>query len=97
MFTLRKNLLGGIHEKDSFYFGAGNSTGWRCGHRHVSTFLWSSHQYPPQPSGPEQPFIFAMAGPPVPLIGIYDLVLEDAAGVITIVDHKTASKAYFDE
>ena len=44
--------------------------------------------------GIEQPFIFEMAGLPVPLIGIFDLVLEDPAGTIVIVDHKTASKAY---
>jgi putative RecB family exonuclease len=42
----------------------------------------------------EQPFTFELEGLPVPLIGIFDLVLEDPAGVITIVDHKTASKAY---
>ncbi len=42
----------------------------------------------------EEPFIFEIEGLPVPLIGIFDLVLEDPAGVITIVDHKTASKAY---
>ena len=35
-----------------------------------------------------------LEGLPVPLIGIYDLVLEDPAGIITIVDHKTASKSY---
>ena len=44
--------------------------------------------------GVEQPFICEIEGLPVPLIGIYDLVLEDPAGTITIVDHKTASKSY---
>lgn len=44
--------------------------------------------------GIEQPFTFELEGLPVPIIGIYDLVLEDPAGVITIVDHKTASKSY---
>ena len=33
-------------------------------------------------------------GLPVPLIGIYDLVIEDSSGVITIVDHKTSAKSY---
>ena len=44
--------------------------------------------------GVEQPFTCELEGLPVPLIGIYDLVLEDPAGTITIVDHKTASKSY---
>ena len=42
----------------------------------------------------EQAFTFELEGLPVPIIGIFDLVLEDPTGVITIVDHKTASKAY---
>jgi putative RecB family exonuclease len=42
----------------------------------------------------EQAFTFELEGLPVPIIGIFDLVLEDPAGVITIVDHKTASKSY---
>jgi hypothetical protein len=41
LLDLAKTLLGDMHEKDSFYFGAGNSAGWGCGHRHVSTFLCS--------------------------------------------------------
>jgi putative RecB family exonuclease len=44
--------------------------------------------------GIEQPFTCELENLPVPLVGIYDLVLEDHAGVITIVDHKTASKSY---
>ena len=44
--------------------------------------------------GVEQLFTCELEGLPVPLIGIYDLVLEDPAGIITIVDHKTASKSY---
>ena len=44
--------------------------------------------------GVEQPFACEIEGLAVPLIGIYDLVLEDPAGIITIVDHKTASKSY---
>ena len=44
--------------------------------------------------GVEQVFTCELEGLPVPLIGIYDLVLEDPAGIITIVDHKTASKSY---
>jgi putative RecB family exonuclease len=44
--------------------------------------------------GIEQAFQFWLDGLPVPIIGAYDLVLEDAAGIITIVDHKTTSKAY---
>jgi putative RecB family exonuclease len=42
----------------------------------------------------EQVFTCQIEDLPVPLVGIYDLVLEDPAGIITIVDHKTASKAY---
>lgn len=44
--------------------------------------------------GIEQPFSFNVPGLPVPIIGVYDLVLEDACGVITIVDHKTTARAY---
>jgi putative RecB family exonuclease len=44
--------------------------------------------------GVEQAFAAQVEGLPVPLIGIFDLVLADPAGVVTIVDHKTASKAY---
>jgi putative RecB family exonuclease len=44
--------------------------------------------------GVEQPFTCEIEGLAVPLIGIYDLVIEDPAGIITIVDHKTASKSY---
>lgn len=44
--------------------------------------------------GVEMPFSLAVPGLPVPVIGVYDLVLRDADGVITIVDHKTAARAY---
>jgi putative RecB family exonuclease len=44
--------------------------------------------------GVEQVFTCELENLPVPLVGIFDLVLEDPAGIITIVDHKTASKAY---
>jgi putative RecB family exonuclease len=42
----------------------------------------------------EEAFTFWIEGLPIPIIGIYDLVLEDPAGVITIVDHKTTARAY---
>jgi putative RecB family exonuclease len=42
----------------------------------------------------EQVFTCRLENLTVPLVGIYDLVLEDPSGTITIVDHKTASKAY---
>lgn len=42
----------------------------------------------------EEPFTFVIPHLEVPLIGVYDLVLEDSGGVITIVDHKVTSKAY---
>jgi putative RecB family exonuclease len=44
--------------------------------------------------GVEQVFTCELENLTVPLVGIFDLVLEDPAGTITIVDHKTASKAY---
>ena len=46
--------------------------------------------------GIEQPFAFHLAGLPIPIIGVFDLVIEDEAGVITIVDHKTCAKTYSD-
>ena len=42
----------------------------------------------------EEPFSFMLDGIPIPMVGIFDLVLEDDEGVITIVDHKTAARAY---
>jgi len=42
----------------------------------------------------EEPFSFYVEGVPVPIIGVYDLVIEDSAGVVTIIDHKTTSRAY---
>jgi putative RecB family exonuclease len=56
------------------------------------------HQKLPEDEGEiigiEEPFKFWIESLPVPLIGVYDLVLEDSAGTITVVDHKTSSKAY---
>ena len=56
------------------------------------------HQKLPEDEGNiiaiEEPFTFWIEGLPVPIIGVYDLILEDASGVISIVDHKTSSKAY---
>jgi hypothetical protein len=46
--------------------------------------------------GIEQPFAFGLEGLPIPIIGVFDLVIEDEAGVVTIVDHKTCAKAYSD-
>ena len=46
--------------------------------------------------GIERPFAFGLEGLPVPIIGVFDLVIEDEAGVVTIVDHKTCAKAYSD-
>ncbi len=43
--------------------------------------------------GIEEPFSFNIAGLPVPIIGVYDLVL-DSEGVITICDTKTSQKAF---
>ena len=60
----------------------------------LSTF----HQKLPEDEGSiiaiEEPFTFWLDDLPIPIIGVYDLVLEDVAGVITIVDHKTSGKAY---
>jgi putative RecB family exonuclease len=44
--------------------------------------------------GIEEPFTFWLDDLPIPLIGVYDLVLEDSAGTITVVDHKPSSNAY---
>ena len=56
------------------------------------------HQKLPEDEGSiiaiEEPFEFWLDNLPVPIIGVYDLVLADAAEVITIVDHKTVGKAY---
>lgn len=43
--------------------------------------------------GIEQPFSFTLGSLPQ-IIGIYDLVLEDDSGFITIVDHKTTARSY---
>lgn len=42
----------------------------------------------------EQAFTCQLENLPVPLVGIWNLVLEDAAVIITIVDHKSTSKAH---
>ncbi|MFC1513473.1 RecB family exonuclease [candidate division KSB1 bacterium] len=42
----------------------------------------------------EEPFSFTLDTVPVSIIGVYDLVIEDSAGVVTIIDHKTAGRAY---
>jgi len=44
--------------------------------------------------GIEEAFTFNITGLEIPVIGAYDLVLEDPSGVITIVDHKTTARAY---
>lgn len=43
--------------------------------------------------GVEQTFSFSVPGLPLPIIGAMDLLLEDPDGTLTIVDHKTTSKA----
>lgn len=45
----------------------------------------------------EEPFILRIPGLPIPVIGIIDLIEQDTAGTIIIVDFKTASKAYSDD
>ena len=56
------------------------------------------HQKLPEDEGTiiaiEEPFTFWIDGLPVPILGVWDLLLEDESGVITVVDHKTSSKAY---
>ena len=47
--------------------------------------------------GVEQAFNFMLDGLQVPVIGIFDLVLEDSSGTIIIVDHKSTSKSYSDK
>ena len=42
----------------------------------------------------EEPFSFNIPGIPVPVIGVYDLIEEDEAETLIIVDWKTAGKAY---
>lgn len=42
----------------------------------------------------EQPFQFSAEGLRVPIIGIFDLVEEDASGTIIVSDLKTSSRAY---
>ena len=43
--------------------------------------------------GTEVPFELHLVGVPVPVIGSMDLVLQDTAGNIIIVDHKTLSRS----
>lgn len=44
----------------------------------------------------EEPFVFHIDGLPIPVIGIMDLVCEDADGTVIIIDYKTTSRAYSD-
>jgi putative RecB family exonuclease len=43
--------------------------------------------------GVEEAFSFSVDGLDIPIIGVFDLVLEDSSGIVTIVDHKTRAKA----
>ncbi len=56
------------------------------------------HQKLPEDEGSilaiEEPFILWLDGLSIPIIGIWDLVLEDDSGILTICDTKTSSKAY---
>jgi putative RecB family exonuclease len=60
----------------------------------LSTF----HQKIPEDEGEiigiEQAFHFWLHELPVPIIGSFDLLLKDAANVLTVVDHKTSGKSY---
>ena len=40
----------------------------------------------------EQPFSVDIPGLPVPLVGVFDLVEEDGAGSVAVVDHKCIAK-----
>jgi len=42
----------------------------------------------------EEPFSFKLPGLPVPIIGVFDLIEEDEAETLIIVDWKTTGKAY---
>jgi len=42
----------------------------------------------------EEPFSFNLPGLPVPIIGVMDLIEEDEAGTVVIVDWKTSSRSY---
>lgn len=44
--------------------------------------------------GIEEPFSFTVPGVPVPIIGVYDMLLTDSSGVVIIVDHKTTSRSF---
>jgi putative RecB family exonuclease len=44
--------------------------------------------------GIEEAFTFNLVDIPVPVIGAIDLVEEDEAGTIIIIDHKTAARSY---
>ncbi|MFC1553154.1 RecB family exonuclease [candidate division KSB1 bacterium] len=44
--------------------------------------------------GIEKSFIFQIEGVPINIIGVMDLVIEDDEKVITIIDHKTSSRAF---
>ena len=42
----------------------------------------------------EEPFSFNIQGCPIPVIGAWDLVCEDAGGTIVVIDWKTTGRAY---
>ncbi|MBF0515237.1 MAG: PD-(D/E)XK nuclease family protein [Desulfovibrionaceae bacterium] len=42
----------------------------------------------------EEPFSLEIEGLPIPIIGIVDMIEQDEAGTIIVVDHKTTAKAY---
>ncbi|BAH77682.1 RecB family exonuclease [Solidesulfovibrio magneticus] len=44
--------------------------------------------------GLEKAFSFQIEGVPIPIVGVMDMVEEDAGGNIVIVDHKTSSRSY---
>lgn len=44
--------------------------------------------------GLEKSFSFQIEGVPIPIVGVMDMVEEDAGGNIVIVDHKTSSRSY---
>jgi len=46
--------------------------------------------------GVEEAFSFCIEGLDIPVIGVFDLVLEDSSGIVTIVDHKTRAKMLSD-
>jgi putative RecB family exonuclease len=47
--------------------------------------------------GIEKAFSFTLDGLQVPIIGVYDLVMQDSAGIIVITDHKCIAKSFSDK